>query len=156
MNKKLPKLPIILYEEQSNDGKTNAIPYIEVGKEEEMPTVLFISEYKETGEFEPDPQYGSRPIVDMIIHKYVDFDHLKNKLDSKTFDKIRIALGMQPLKQAKKDGKKILNKVYQNAETNKNILETNHDAYNTRVFKIGENLKNKMSELLKQQKSEEE
>lgn len=151
-----PKLPVILYEEPTPGQPANPIPYIEVGISEEMPPVLFLSEYKETGEFEPDPQFGSRPIVDMLIHKYVDLDHLKIKLDAKTFDKIRVALGMKPLKQAQKDGKKILTKVYANAEVNKITLETNQEAQNERVFQLGEKIKNKMAQFLEQQGKEKE
>ena len=150
-----PKLPVILYEEPSPGQPVNPIPYVEVGLKEEMPSVLFISEYKETGEFEPDPQFGSRPIVDMLIHKYVDLDHLKVKLDPKTFDKIRVALGMQPLKQAQKDGKRVLAKVYANAKANKKELETNPEAQSARVFSLGEKIKSKMAQLLEEQNKED-
>lgn len=155
MNKK-PKLPVILYEDPTPGQPVNPIPYLEVGIDEEMPPVLFVSEYKETGEFEPDPQFGSRPIVDMLIHKYVDLDHLKEKIDPKTFDKIRVALGMKPLKEAQKNGKKILTKVYANAQANKITLETSQEAQSERVFQLGEKIKNKMSQLLEQQKNEKE
>lgn len=151
-----PKLPIILYEEPTPGQPANPIPYVEIGISEEMPPVLFVSEYKETGEYEPDPQFGSRPIVDMLIHKYVDLDYLKTKLDSKTNDKVRVALGMKPLKQAQKDGKKILTKVYANAQANKITLETNQEAQSERVFQLGEKIKNKMAQILEQQKNEKE
>lgn len=150
INKKF-KVPVILYE-QDKDGKSNILPYIEVGKEEEMPPILFISEYKETGEYEADPHFGSRPIVDMLIHKYVDLDILSKKLDEKTFDKIRLALGMQPLKVAQKSGQKILDKIVLNAENNKLELETNPEAKMKRTFSIGEDLKQKMKNILEENK----
>lgn len=155
MNNK-PKLPVILYEDSTPGQPINPIPYIEIGVTEAMPPVLFVSEYKETGEFEPDPQFGSRPIVDMLIHKYVDLDHLKGKLDARTFDKIRVSLGMQPLKEAQKNGKKILNKVFANAEANKIMLETDQKAQSERVFQLGEKVKNKMAQFLEQQNKDKE
>jgi hypothetical protein len=139
-----PKLPVILYEESKTGEAANPIPYIEVGMSEEMPSVLFISEYKETGEYEPDPQFGSRPIVDMLIHKYVDLD------------KIRVALGMKPLKQAQQSGQQILNKVFAKAELNKSALENNEDAKLERTFKLGENMKNKLKLVLEQSKDQED
>jgi glutamate formiminotransferase len=151
-----PKLPVILYEESKTGEAANPIPYIEVGMSEEMPSVLFISEYKETGEYEPDPQFGSRPIVDMLIHKYVDLDHLKTKLDEETYDKIRVALGMKPLKQAQQSGQQILNKVFAKAELNKSALENNEDAKLERTFKLGENMKNKLKLVLEQSKDQED
>jgi hypothetical protein len=155
MSVKKAKLPVILYED-SIDGRTNLIPYIEVGLNDEMPSVLFISEYKETGEFEPDAQFGSAPIVDMIIHKYVDFDFLKDKLDAKTYDKVRVALGLKPLIQAQKEGQKIFDKVIANAESNKKNLETNKEAQAGRVFQLGEKVKNKMAQFLEDQNKKEE
>lgn len=154
MNKKA-KIPVILYEETTPGQPVNPIPYIEVAKDDDMPKVLFVSEYKETGEFEPDAQFGSRPIVDMLIHKYVDLDFIKTKLDQKTFDKIRVALGMQPLKVAQKEGAKILKNVFENAENNKRNLETNKEVFEQRVFSLGEKLKNKLNSLKDESETEE-
>lgn len=113
---KLPKMPIIYYEEAGEGEQQNLIPYIEVEKEEPFPQVLFISEYRHTNEFEPDAEGNPQPIVDMILHMFVDFDILKEKLDPETFDKARVALGMKPLAEAQKAGAEILNKVNKNVE----------------------------------------
>ncbi|NIU01064.1 MAG: hypothetical protein GWN01_09105, partial [Nitrosopumilaceae archaeon] len=78
----------------------NPIPYIEVGKDEESYPVLFISEYRETGEFEIDPEHGSSPVVEMDIHAYVNMNTLKEKLTPDILDQVRVAIGMQPLQQA--------------------------------------------------------
>ena len=146
-NRKI-KIPIILYEESRGGEKTNVIPYIEVAKDDEMPKVLFISEYKETGEFEADAEFGSAPIVDMLIHKYVDLDFLKLKIDPKTFDKIRVSLGMAPLKQAQKEGQKILDKVFSNANENKKELKENTEVRSERAFNLGEKLRQKADDFL--------
>jgi hypothetical protein len=155
VNRKV-KIPIIMYEESRGGEKTNVIPYIEIGKDEEMPKVLFISEYKETGEFEADAEYGSAPIIDMLIHKYVDIDFLKLKVDAKTFDKIRISLGMAPLKQAQKDGQKILDKVFSKAQENKKDLAENTDTRTERAFNLGESLRKKAEGFLKDNKTEQD
>ena len=145
-----------MYEESRGGEKTNVIPYIEIGKEEEMPKVLFISEYKETGEFEADAEHGSAPIVDMLIHKYVDLDFLKLKVDAKTFDKIRVSLGMVPLKQAQKDGQKILDKVFSNAQENKKDLIENTDTRASRAFTLGEDLRKKAENFLKDNSTQQD
>jgi hypothetical protein len=153
---KKPKIPVILYEEPlpGEEGR-NPIPYLEVGIDEEMPPVLFISEYKETGEFEVGSDGGQAAIVDMLIHKFVDLDHLKDKLDSKTYDKIRIALGMQPLKVAQKAGQKILDNVFVKAAENKNKLKTDEEARSKRAFKLGEDLRKKAEVFLKDSKEKD-
>jgi hypothetical protein len=116
-----PKVPIILYESDES-GKTNLIPFIQINKDEEMPYVLFISEYKETGEFEVETQHGSVPIVDMMIHQFVSMTKLKDRLDPKTFDKVRTALGLMPLKKAQKLGNNILEKATSGANKNLEAL----------------------------------
>jgi hypothetical protein len=154
-NAKKPKIPVILYEEPSVNNEINPIPYITVGIDEEMPPVLFISEYKETGEFEVGSDGDRSPIVDMLIQKYVNLDHLKDKLDHKTYDRVRVALGMDPLKVAQKKGQKILDNVFSNANKNKNKLKTNEEARSERAFKLGEDLRKKNEAFLKENQDKE-
>lgn len=108
-----PNLPIIYYEEAAEGESQNMIPYIEVAKEEPFPKVLFLSEYRHTDEFEPDADGNPQPIVDMMLHMFVDFDVLKEKLDPETFDKARVAMGLKPLSEAQEKGQEILNRVAQ-------------------------------------------
>lgn len=110
------EVPTILYEEPRAGEKPNPIPYIDVSREGKMPPVLFIFEYKQTGEFEPNSSGDSVEIVDQIPHKYVDMEHLKDKLPSHLNDMIRTLLGMKPLKEAQKDGQVVLDKVNKNVE----------------------------------------
>jgi len=106
-------VPEICYEEPVGDVQSN-IPFIDVPENEEMPCLLFISEYRQTGEYEPGPKGEEQPIVDMFIHQYADMTALKEKLNEKDYDKVRAALGLQPLKEATKAGQKITDRVLNN------------------------------------------
>jgi hypothetical protein len=105
------EVPVILYEEPKAGDRPNPIPYIDVSKDGKMAPVLFIFEYRQTGEFEPDSKGNPVEVVDQIPHKYVDMEHLKEKLPAHLNDMIRTLLGMQPLKEAQKEGQVILDKV---------------------------------------------
>lgn len=106
------KIPVILYESEEQ-----AIPYVEIQQEDDMPPTIFIQEYKHTGEFEPDSNGEEQPIVDMIMHMFVDMDFLSKKLPSDLYDKVRVSIGLQPVKKARAEGQKILDKVYANVNT---------------------------------------
>lgn len=114
---KLSKIPILYYEEESGDGGSNPIPYIPMEVNEQWPVVLFVQEYRETGEFEPDDSGNPQPICDMIMHKYVDMGHLAENLTPEANDMVRVALGLDPLNVAQEKGQKILDKVYDNVNT---------------------------------------
>ena len=105
------KFPILFYEESEPGEPVNPIPYIEMEKEEEFPKVLFVHEYRHTDEFEPDSEGNPSPIVDMLMHCFVDLEQLKDKLDPSTYDTVRVALGMQPLAEASKKGQELLDRV---------------------------------------------
>lgn len=113
------EVPTILYEEPKAGERPNPIPYIDVAKDKEMPPVLFIFEYKQTGEYEPDGRGNPVEIVDQIPHKYVDMEHLKEKLPPHLNDMIRTLVGMKPLKEAQKDGQVIMDKVNKNVSDKK-------------------------------------
>lgn len=107
------EMPVILYEEPSSRGeKAIPFPYIEVLENKTMPQVLFIFEYKHTGETEPDDQGRDAAVIDQIPHKYVDMEYLKEKLPLEINDVVRVALGMKPLKTAQEEGQKILDRVF--------------------------------------------
>ena len=118
------KFPIIYYEETEPGQPVNPIPYIEMEKEDQWPYVLFIQEYRETGEFEPDDQGNPQPIFDMLIHKFVDMEILKEKLDTETNDKVRVALGMKPLAEAQAAGKPIMDRIMAAAEERNKKVST--------------------------------
>ena len=107
-------VPEIMYEDNGDVGMTSSIPFIPVPLEEEMPSILFIFESRETGEFEPGSEGEALPVTEMDLHQYADMAVLKEELDSKTFDKVRIALGLEPLAQAAAKGRSITQKVVNN------------------------------------------
>ncbi len=122
--KKQPQLPVILYEEPSGKNERGiSMPYIEVSKDGQMPPMLFIFEYKHTGETEPDDRGREVAIVDQIPHKYIDMEYLKDRVSPEINDQIRVALGMKPLQVAKQEGQKILDKVYFNVSVIKDEAE---------------------------------
>ena len=103
-------IPEICYEEDSN-GLSSNIPFIQVPKNQEMPKLLFVFESRETGEYEPGEDGNPLPIFDMDLHQYADMSILKRKLNAKEYDKVRDALGLEPLESASDKGKKISQKV---------------------------------------------
>jgi len=101
MHNKKYKVPIILYESEEQ-----ALPYIEVLEQEEMPPTLFIQEYKHTGEIEPGLNGEDQLIVDMSIHMFVDMEVLADKLTPERYDEVRVAFGLQPYKRLGKPERK--------------------------------------------------
>ena len=117
------KFPVIYYDDAEDGGPVNPIPYIPMEIEEKWPFILFIQEYRDTGEIEPDSEGEPQPICDMFMHKFIDMEFLQEKLDPETNDVVRVALGMEPLDVAKKKGAVILDKIQENVlKTNKKDL----------------------------------
>jgi hypothetical protein len=108
-------IPEIMYEE-SEDGISSNIPFILVPKEETMPRFLFIFESRDTGEVEPGPEGNPIPMLEMDLHQYADMNQLKENLDEFTYDKVRSALGLEPLRVAAEKGRKITDKIRGNLE----------------------------------------
>ena len=106
-------IPEICYEEDA-EGVSSHIPFIQVPADQEMPKFLFVFESQETGEFEPGDDGSPLPIYNMDLHQYADMATLKNNLDSDTFDKVRLALGLEPLSVATKKGQEISQRVREN------------------------------------------
>ena len=117
MKKNIPNnwIPEICYEEEV-DGISSHIPFIQVPIEQEMPKMLFVFESRETGEFEPGLDGNPVPVVQLDLHQYADLSVLKEKFDSDSYDKVRIALGLEPLHDAIKAGKQITQAVRQKIE----------------------------------------
>ena len=106
-------IPEICYEEDAN-GLSSHIPFIQVPNREEMPKFIFIFESRETGEFEPGDDGNPLPIYDMDLHQYADMTALKKGLSQEDFDKVRIALGLEPLREAEEKGKVISENIRNN------------------------------------------
>lgn len=118
------EIPTILYEEPQPGKKPNPIPYIEVAKDKTMPPVLWLFEYKDTGEQDVGSDGEAAQIVDQIPHQYCDMNFLKEKLPGHLYDMVRTSLGMDPLKKAQEKGKEVLDKVQKNVEDKKDISKT--------------------------------
>jgi len=101
-------IPEILYEEDSQ------IPFIEVPKGEDDPSLLFIFVNRKTGETEMGSDGEELPIVEMDLRQFVDMKILKERLTESEFDKVRSILGLQPLREAQKKGSEITAKVRDN------------------------------------------
>lgn len=103
-------IPEIMYEE-SEDGLTSKIPFIQVPETEEMPGILFVFESRETGEFEPGPVGEEMPVTELDLHQYANMATLKEKLNWVEYDNVRHALGLEPLKTAAMKGQKITSNI---------------------------------------------
>ena len=69
---------------------------------------------EETGEFEPGAEGEDLPVVQLDLHQYADMARLKEGLDSATFDKVRAALGLEPVGSAASKGAKITQNIRKN------------------------------------------
>jgi len=109
-------IPEIMYEDPSEIGASSSIPFIPVPQEETMPQLLYIFESRETGETEPGPDGEELPVTEMDLHQYADMAILKNKLDVEIYNKVRLALNLEPLDVAAAKGRKITERVRTNLE----------------------------------------
>lgn len=96
-------VPEIMYEEKP-DGFSQGFPFIEVPSDKAMPSALFICEVRQA---EDD-------MKDLAMHMFANMSALKNELDEETYDKVRGALGLKPLKVATQLGEEINKKVESN------------------------------------------
>jgi len=105
-----PWFPEICYEE-SEDGVTSKIPFIQVPEDEEMPGLLFIFESRDTGEIEPGPDGEELPVIQLDLYQYCNMATLKQKLSVVEYDNVRWALGLESVNTAAAKGKKITSNV---------------------------------------------
>ena len=103
-------IPEIMYEE-SDEGLTSNIPFIQVPADESMPGMLFIFESRDTGEFEPGPDGEELPVTDLELHQFCNMSTLKSKLSTHEYDRVRAVLGLEPLKVASQKGTQITQKI---------------------------------------------
>ena len=106
-------VPEIVYED-GEGGLSSHIPLIVIPEGEEMPKMLFIFESRETGDVEPGPEGEELPVTELELHQYGDMMVLKEKLDSETYDKVRGALGLEPMASASRKGAEISERIKQN------------------------------------------
>lgn len=115
MSNKNPRkwMPEIVYEEYES-GIGQAMPFIQIPEDKEMPDMLFIFGTKPTGEFEPDAEGNEQPIMEMEPYSFANMKYLADELDAETYDKIRGVLGLLPLKEAQEKGRKLSKEMVEN------------------------------------------
>ena len=118
-SKKSKWFPELMYEE-SEDGESSKIPFVLVPETEKMPSLLYVFESRETGEFEPDLDGNPLPILEMDLHQYADMSVLKESLSIVEYDNVRFALGLDPIEAASQAGKQITDNIRQNIEEKTN------------------------------------
>lgn len=110
MSEKTSWIPEIMYEEDVN-GVSQTLPFILVPTNESMPRFLLIWEQRDTGEIEPGPNGEEIPIVEAELRQFARIDVLKDRLSAVDYDKVRAALGLEPLKAAARKGQAITDRV---------------------------------------------
>ena len=103
-------IPEIMYEE-TEEGLTSKIPFVQVPAGEEMPHLLFVFESRDTGETEPGPSGEDLPVTELDLHQYANMGVLKEKLTWVEYDNIRCVLGLEPIATAAMKGKKITSNI---------------------------------------------
>ena len=106
-------VPEILYEDAGDESLTSNIPFIPVPNDEEMPSILYVFESRETGEYEPGPEGEELPVTEMELHQYADMSILKSRLSLEAYDQVRAALDLEPLHAAVDKGRDITNNIRQ-------------------------------------------
>ena len=101
-------IPEIFYEESAN-GVTRGLPFVNIPKDKVMPSSLFLCGVEE-GEDDSEEK-------EVTVHMYCNMEFLKDRLESETLDKIRLAMGLKPLKIAAEEGKKITERIHSNVES---------------------------------------
>ena len=110
-------IPEIMYEE-SADAASN-IPFIQVPTGEEMPKLIYIFESRQMEETEPGPNGEELPVFEWDLHQYADMAILKSNLDVFTYDKVRLALNLEPMSVALEKGNKISSTIINNIDKEK-------------------------------------
>ena len=85
--------PGIFYEE-SNEGLTNGIPFMEIEKQKSIPNVLFIGAVQDT-----DEQINENEVLkEVVIQSYFNSEAIKRAIDTEQYNKIKESLGLTLLK----------------------------------------------------------
>ena len=106
-------IPEIMYE-SNQEGTSSSIPFIMVPQDERMPNLIYIFESRDTGEIEPAVDGTELPVCEWDLHQYADMAILKEKLNDGLYDTVRIALGLQPMREATASGIRITENIRNN------------------------------------------
>ena len=110
-------IPEIMYEESSEGSATSQLPFVPVPEGESMPTLLYIFESRETGEYEPGLSGEEVPVIQMDLHQYADMVVLKENLAPDVYDVVRSALGLESMTTAAIKGREITERIRGNVIT---------------------------------------
>ena len=111
-------IPNIYYEETS-DGVTGGLPFIDVPYGRSMPGCLFICEAKDYRDLSQDTKDNldlDHLEKEIVVHSYANMTILKNKLTPDLFDEVRLAIGLQPLQKAVLEGAKKTLEIQKNVD----------------------------------------
>ena len=84
-------IPEIFYEED-NKGLTGGLPFVNVPEDKSMPSCMFICEVRPVCEEDNEIE------KEVIAHSLANMTVLKQKLDQESYNKVRVAIGLQPIK----------------------------------------------------------
>jgi hypothetical protein len=90
------KQPEILYEE-TQDGVSKGIPFMQIKKEDGVPSALFIGSAHDSEEKNEDGE----TIVDLIMHMYINASSISSILSPAEYEKLRVGLGFKPTEDFK-------------------------------------------------------
>ena len=88
--------PEIFYEE-TQDGLTRGLPFVNIPEDKAMPSALFICEVRDA---EDD-------MKDLAVHMFANMTVLKQELNEESYNRVRAALGLEDLATATEKGQKI-------------------------------------------------
>ena len=103
-NEKRMWVPEIVYEEYEGTGLTDGLPFITIPNDKEMPGILFFLGTSDTGELEPDENGDPQPIVEVEVYQFACMKYLEEALSPEDYDKVRIALDLEPKLEARAKG----------------------------------------------------
>tara|TARA_R110001592_G_scaffold361584_3_gene672625 strand:+ start:6510 stop:6872 length:363 start_codon:yes stop_codon:yes gene_type:complete len=118
-NEKRRWVPEIVYEEYEESNLTSGLPFITIPDEKEMPAVLFFLGTTNTGEHEPGSDGEPQPIVEVEVYQFACMKYLEESLSADDYDKVRIALELEPKLEARKKGSKISETMVENISSPK-------------------------------------
>jgi hypothetical protein len=105
-------IPEIEYEE-AEEGLTSKIPFIQVPLGEVMPTLLYVFESRETGEFEPGSEGEELPVTEITLHQYANMGVCKQRMSPIEYDNLRFSLGLESVHDAAIKGHEITTNIRQ-------------------------------------------
>ena len=128
-------VPEIVYED-ADDGMSSQLPFIHVPAGQDMPSLLFIFESRETGECEPGLSGEEVPVTELDLYQYANMNTLKKKLSWVEYDNVRFALGLEPMRTAAVKGAKITSNIKIALEDGTDALDNEQGTRDEKGFTV--------------------